>query len=506
MTHYLGVDIGTFETKGVLVDGAGNIVASAARAHRMIVPQPGWAEHRAEEDWWGDFVHVTRKLLAQSAVAPGSIRAIGCSAIGPCMLPVDAAGAPLCNAVLYGVDGRAAREVDELTAEIGAEVLLDRCGNALTSQSVGPKILWLRRNWPEIYAAAHRIVSSTPFLVHRLTGAWVIDHHTAASFSPLYLADEQAWSTELAGDIIEPTRLPELVWTTDIVGEVSAGAAAETGLAAGTPVIAGTIDAAAEAISVGVTRPGDMMLMYGSTVFIILLTAERVRDPRLWYAPWLIKGRHASMSGLATSGTLTHWFRDRFARDLDPATAFAELAAEAEQSPPGANGLVLLPYFSGERTPIHDPQASGVLFGLNLTHSRGDIYRALLEGIACATNHIVETYTQAGQRPERVRAVGGGTRNRVWAQATSDISGLAQTVCSHTIGASYGDAFLAALGVGDVAVDDIARWNPPETTIEPAPSEVTRRQYRVYREIYERNADLMRELGNGGGPVKPASV
>jgi xylulokinase len=115
MTHYLGVDIGTFETKGVLVDGAGNIVASAARAHRMLVPQPDWAEHRAEEDWWGDFVHVTRKLLATSAVAPGSIRAVGCSAIGPCMLPVDAAGTPLCNAVLYGVDGRATREVDELT-------------------------------------------------------------------------------------------------------------------------------------------------------------------------------------------------------------------------------------------------------------------------------------------------------------------------------------------------------------------------------------------------------
>jgi xylulokinase len=497
MTYYLGVDIGTFETKGVLVDGTGNIVASAARGHQMLVPQPGWAEHRAEEDWWGDFAHVTRELLATSGVAPGSIRAIGCSAIGPCMLPVDAAGAPLCNAVLYGVDGRAAREVDELTSEIGAEVLLDRCGNALTSQSVGPKILWLKRNRPELFAAAHKIVSSTSFLVHRLTGTWVIDHHTAANFSPLYMADEQAWSTELAGDIVETTRLPELAWTTDIAGEVSAAATAETGLAAGTPVIAGTIDAAAEAISVGVTAPGDMMVMYGSTVFIILLTGERVRDPRLWYAPWLFEGQHASMSGLATSGTLTHWFRDRFAPELDPATAFAELAAEAEQSPPGANGLVLLPYFSGERTPIHDPHASGVLFGLNLTHSRGDIYRAFLEGIACGTNHIVETYSEAGQRPERVRAVGGGTKNRVWSQATSDISGLAQTMCNRTIGASYGDAFLAAMGVGDVAVDDIARWNPPAATIDPAPSEATRRQYRVYREIYQRNADLMRELGQG---------
>ena len=126
--------------------------------------------------------------------------------------------------------------------------------------------------------------------------------------------------------------------------------------------------------------------------------------------------------------------------------AFARLAKEAEASPPGASGLVMLPYFSGERTPIHDPQAKGVIFGLNLTHDRGDIYRALLEGIACGTNHIIETYREIGQMPQKLLAVGGGTRNRVWSQATSDISGMAQTVCEKTIGACYGDAFLAALG------------------------------------------------------------
>ena len=180
-----------------------------------------------------------------------------------------------------------------------------------------------------------------------------------------------------------------------------------------------------------------------------------MRDPRLWYAPWLFPGQHASMSGLATSGTLSHWFRDQLARDLDPATAIPALAAEAEQSPPGAKGLVLLPYFSGERTPIHDPHAKGVLFGLNLTHTRGDIFRALLEGIAYGTNHIVETYLDAGADPRKMFAVGGGTRNRVWAQATSDVSGRTQIVRRRTVGASYGDAFLAALAVGDVRRSDI---------------------------------------------------
>ncbi|MDH3452616.1 MAG: FGGY-family carbohydrate kinase, partial [Gammaproteobacteria bacterium] len=459
MTYTLGIDIGTFESKGVLVDANGLIVASAAKPHEMLVPQPGWAEHRPREDWWDDFKHIARSLLDETGIAPGDVKAVACSAIGPCMLPVDAAGEPLMNAVLYGVDNRAEREVEELTQRIGEDVLLDRCGNALTSQSIGPKILWLQRHRPEIFAQAAKILSSTSYLVFRLTGEYVIDHYTAANFSPLYIVDELDWSSELADDIVPLDALPRLAWSTEIAGYLTPAAARETGLAEGTPVTAGTIDAAAEALSVGVTRPGDMMLMYGSTIFIITLTDARVRDPRLWYAPWLLEGQHASMAGLATSGTLTHWFRDQAARDLDPAAAFATLAEEAASSPPGAKGLLLLPYFSGERTPIHDPFAKGCLFGLNLTHTRGDIYRALLEGIAHGTNHVFETYREVGQAPTRVLAVGGGTKNRIWCQSTSDICSVDQIVCEKTLGASFGDAFLAAVAVGSAAIDDVADWN-----------------------------------------------
>jgi xylulokinase len=229
-----------------------------------------------------------------------------------------------------------------------------------------------------------------------------------------------------------------------------------------------------------------MMLMYGSTIFIIEITQRRVADSRLWYAPWLFPGQHASMSGLATSGTLTHWFRQQFTRELDPETAVVALTQEAEQSPPGAKGLVVLPYFSGERTPIHDPQAKGMIFGLNLTHERGDLFRALLEGIACGTNHIFETYADLGQEPARIFAVGGGTKNRVWAQATSDISGRAQIVREKTIGASYGDAFLAAMAVGDAKAADIEQWNPIATTFSPDPAlrERYARLYRVFRDLY----------------------
>lgn len=495
MSFTLGIDIGTFESKGVLVDAQGAIVASAARPHKMIVPRPGWAEHRADEDWWDDLTYITRRILDESGVAPADIRALACSAIGPCMLPVGADGRPLMNAVLYGVDGRAAREVDELTARIGEDVLLDRCGNALTSQSIGPKILWLKRNRPELYAATAKVLTSTSYLVYRLTGAYVIDHYTAANFSPLYRVDTLAWSDELADDIIALDKLPRLAWSTEIAGHITPEAAAATGLAAGTPVTAGTVDAAAEALSVGVTRPGDMMMMYGSTIFIITLTDARVRDARLWYAPWLFEGQHAAMAGLATSGTLTHWFRDQLARDLDADEAFARLAEEAASSPPGAKGLLFLPYFSGERTPIHDPLAKGCLFGLDLTHDRGDIYRAVLEGIACGTNHVIETYREVGQAPLRLLAVGGGTKNRIWCQATSDVSGIDQILCEKSIGASYGDAFLAALATGAATIGDIAVWNPVASTVVAAPSPVHERQYRLFRRLYEQTKDIAAELG-----------
>jgi len=496
MSFTLGIDIGTYETKGVLVDHDGQVHSQAKRAHKMLVPEPGWAEHRPEEDWWGDFVYVCQTLLKQSGIDPKDIKAVACSAIGPCMLPVDAQGKPLMNGVLYGVDTRAEVQVQALTERIGESVIIERCGNALTSQSVGPKILWLKQQRPEIYKQTAHVLTSTSFLLQRLTGEIVIDHYTAANFAPLYDVNKQDWIDDLANDIIPLEKLPRLLWSNEIAGEITEAAASATGLVKGTPVTTGTIDAAAEALSVGMDKPGDMMMMYGSTIFIILRTASRVADARLWYAPWLFEGEHASMAGLATSGTLTHWFRDHIAKDLNPEQAFPDLAKEAATSSLGANGLLMLPYFSGERTPIHDAYAKGAIFGLNLTHSRGDLYRALIEGIAHGSRHVTDTFSEVGQTPARVLAVGGGTQNALWLQATSDISGLDQIVSKQSIGASYGDAFLAAMAIGAATKSDIAQWNPPLKTIEAESHPVHEKNHKLFRRLYEQTKDIARELSH----------
>ena len=487
MKHYLGVDIGTYETKGVIVMGDGEIVASAARPHQMTVPQPGWAEHDAERDWWGDFVFVTQKMLAESRIDPKSIAAIGTSAIGPCVLPVDGEGNPLMNAILYGVDTRSTAQIAELNALIGEDNILARCRNALTTQAGGPKILWIKQKRPEIFARTRRILNSTSFVVHRLTGAYTIDHYSAGSYNHLYLPDRLEWSDELAPGIVDPALMPDLMWTTDIAGHVTKAAAEVTGLAAGTPVIAGTIDAAAEAVSVGVTSPGQMMVMYGSTIFIIEITGQPVQDSKLWYAPWLFRGQHAAMAGISTTGTLTHWFRRIAAQELPPADAILTLNREAEASPPGANGIVVLPYFSGALTPLYDPSARGLIHGLDLTHTRGDLFRAILEGVAQATRHVFETYKTAGQPPQQVFAVGGGTKSKVWSQATSDTCNATQHLREKTWGASYGDAFLAALAVGDAKPGDMDQWNPVVRSIAPRADlkALYDHQHQTFRGLYQ---------------------
>ena len=493
MRYTLGVDIGTYESKGVLADASGRVVATATRAHEMLVPQPGWAEHRADADWWGDTVAIVRELLAGSGVDPRAIAAVATSAIGPCMLPVDADGRPLMNGVLYGVDTRASAQIAALNARWGEERIIALSGNALTSQMVGPKILWLRETHPELFARTATVMSSTSYLVLRLTGERTIDHYTAANYAPLYDVATLGWSDALADGIITQDRLPRIGWATEIAGHVTQAAAAETGLAVGTPVTFGTIDAAAEAVSVGVRAPGQMMLMYGSTIFIIEVTAQAVRDPRLWYAPWLTPGLHASMSGLATSGTLTRWFRDRFA----PGVSWETLVAEAAETPRGAKGILCLPHFSGERTPIHDPGAKGAFLGLDLTHTRGDVFRAVLEGIASGTAHVLDTYREAGAPPETILAVGGGTKNPVWLQATSDLGGVPQVVREKTVGASYGDAFLAAVAAGLADPGDIEAWNPPARTVTPAPVPAYERQYPLWKELYLRTRDISHALGAG---------
>lgn len=199
MAYYLGIDIGTFESKGMLIDGDGNTAATSSRAHLMESPEPGYAEHDANTAWWGDFCGISKDILRKTGVDPKEIKGIGCSGIGPCCLPVDENDRPLRKAILYGVDVRAAKQIDRLNQELGEAYALEKYGNPITSQSVGPKILWLKEEEPEIYRKAKKFVTCSTFLVARLTGRYVIDHYTAAYFTPMYDIKNCGWDYESIG-------------------------------------------------------------------------------------------------------------------------------------------------------------------------------------------------------------------------------------------------------------------------------------------------------------------
>lgn len=476
---FIGIDIGTASSKAVAVTEKGHIVAQVSRPHHTSSPRPGWYEHDAERMWWGDTTHLLAELLTQ--VSADQVEALCVSGIGPCVLVTDEMGQPLRPAILYGIDSRATAEIEEMTGHLGEEALLQHCGNRLTTQAVGPKLAWIARNEPHIWHNTRRWFSASNFIVFRLTGEYIVDHYTASGSSPLYDLPalgwwDQGWEMPASG-----LARPILAWPGETVGTVTAEAAAATGLKRGTRVLAGTIDALAEAYSVGSRNIGDTMIMYGSTMFMIQTVHQPAIHAGLWTLTGRVPGTYSLAAGMATSGLITTWFADTVGNNV-PA-----LVEEAGRVPAGAEGLVLLPYFSGERTPLFDPQARGCWLGLTLNHTSGHLYRSILEGVAYGVRHNLETMREAGAQAVRLLAVGGGTRGDLWVRIVSDVTGMPQELAGITIGASYGDARMAA----DASTIDTVGWNPAVAIVEPSP--VTAALYDNFYGIYRRMYPALKE-------------
>lgn len=493
----MGIDVGTYSSKGVLVDLDGTVQKSVTIEHKMDIPRPGWAEQDADGIWWADTVELCRSLLNGDPYRGDDVAALGVSAIGPCMLPLDKECRPLRPGILYGVDARATQEIQILNARLGTKTILEFSGMALSSQAVGPKILWFRNNEPDLWDQTSMITTASSYLVFRLTGKHVMDRHTASHYMPLMDIQTLEWSGRFASEIVSLRKLPCLGWSDELAGGVTQTTAEETGLQAGTPVAVGAVDALSEAISVGVSRPGDLMIMYGSTAFFILVLDEPVPDERVWTVAGAFRPQYNLAAGMATTGSLTRWFRDQLAKDLVEDQAYAQLFHRVQKVPAGSGGLLVLPYFSGERTPINDPEARGVIAGLTLAHTRDHLFRAILEGVAYGIRHNFETFQKIGASIERIVAVGGGAQSEDWLQIVSDVAGVSQVVPSITIGASYGDAFLAGLAAGLVSRDDMDTWVKTERVVSPRPEtrKVYEALYQDYLGLYQETKSIVHRLG-----------
>lgn len=486
----LGIDIGTASSKAVLATPDGEIVASATTPHDMSLPHPGWAEMDAEEVWWGDIVALTKQLVNDEN--RDAIAAMCVSGVGPCLLLCDENLSPQRPAILYGIDMRATDEIAELTERLGAAAIVNRGGTPLSTQAVGPKMLWVQRKEPHVWERSTRWFNSSSYVVAKLTGEYVLDHHTASQCDPLYDINSFRWLDDWVDEIAPGIEMPRLAWPSEIVGHVTALAAEETGLRTGTPVAAGTVDAWAEAISVGVRRPGDLMLMYGSTMFFVQVLPGLRTSPLLWTTAGVEPQTYTAAAGMATSGSLTTWMRE-----LMGGVDFETLIKEASATPPGADGLLVLPYFAGERTPVFDPDARGVIAGLSLRHSRGHVFRATYEGIAFGIKQILSLLDEVAQDlPRRIVAVGGGTKGELWTRVVSDITGRPQIVPKETIGASFGDAWMAGVGAGVISSD--TEWVRDPEVIQPDPTtkDVYDDLFAGYEDLYLSTRDVVHRLAN----------
>jgi xylulokinase len=490
----IGIDIGTSSTKAVAVDAEGSVHALERAEHGVDMPSPRCVEQDAETVWWDQSCDVLRRLTARIAATSHRVCALAISGLGPCVLPCDAKLRPLRPAILYGIDMRAELEIGELNAELGADRILAGGGSQLTSQAGGPKLMWLRRHEPAVWMRTAGFFTASSFVIARLTGEYVMDRHSASQFNPMYDLARSEWSS-WADEIAAGVPLPRLVWSDEVCGVVHSEAAATTGLPVGIPVLGGTVDAWAEAHSVGVTRPGEILLMYGSTMFLVAPSVPGPAHPGLWRTAGLTPGSQSLAAGVATSGLLTGWLEELSGR---PA---AELSEAAGAIPPGAEGLMLLPYFAGERSPLFDPGARGVAIGLHLRHGAAHIMRAVYEATAMSVRHVMQAFagirmgdaTAATQW--RMSAAGGGTNSALWMQIVSDVTGQPQRVPEQTIGASYGDALLAAVAIGMASPD--ADWTRTARVVEPRRdlAELYDTRFATYLDLYPATRELIRSLG-----------
>jgi xylulokinase len=471
----LGIDIGTTATKALLLDPERGIVAEAERVAHLHSSKPGWAEEDPAE-WWTNVCSLCRELVTPKT----EVAAVGVTGMVPCTILLDQHGKQLHWSVQQN-DARTTDEVQELRRRLADARVLERTGSAVTQQSTGPRLLWFATHEPDVWSKTRWIMGSYDYIAMRLCGERAVESNWALE-SGLYDLEAGHW----AEDIVEaagahPSLLPPVASPDDIVGRLTNEAARETGLASGIPVVAGCADHIGSAFAAGLLEDGDLLIKLGGAGDILLIVDEPLVDDRLFLDFHLIPGSYVSNGCMATSGSLIRWFQEQVAGG----TALTELDQEAAAAGPGAGGVVALPYFLGEKTPINDPSATGAFVGLRLTHTRGHLFRAVLEGIAFGFRHHLDVFRERGHAPQRVRVADGGSRSRVWTQVTADILGLPLEKVAMRSGSAMAAAFSAGRGV-DAFQDwhDIERFVSVTEVVEPVPASEYDRNYGIYRALY----------------------
>ncbi|MBC8446110.1 MAG: xylulokinase [Chloroflexi bacterium] len=485
MEVLLGIDVATTGAKALLIDETGTVVASAQADYLLSMPQPLWSE-QSPADWWNGVVTCVRQALTQGNVDPAAVAAVGLTGQMHGLVLLDAAGDVLRPAILWN-DQRTAAECAWITEKVGRQRLLALTGNPALPGFTAPKLLWVRRHEPAIYARIAHVLLPKDYIRYRLTGGMATD--LAGASGTLWLdVPGRRWSSEVLSALEVPADwLPPVHEGPQVTGAVSPGAADEIGLSPGTPVVAGAGDQAAQAIGVGAVRPGVVALTLGTSGVIFAPTDEPVIESqgRLHAFCHAVPGRWHLMGVMLSAGGSLRWCRDTLA----PGVAFDDLLAPVADVPAGSENLLFLPYLTGERTPHPDPLARGAFVGLTMRHTQAHLTRAVLEGVAFGLRDCVELLRTAGSDAQmQVRISGGGARSPQWQQIIADVLQTELVTVSTIEGAAYGAALLAGIGAGFWPNADAACTAVVQSTTQVSPqaglAECYHALYNHYRRLY----------------------
>lgn len=498
----LGIDVGTTGVKAILADAQGMLIAGAGEEYPTVYPRPNWAE-QDPDDWWRATAGVLARLLRGNAAVAERIAAVSVSSQAPTLVLVDVQGTPL-HPALPWLDRRSAAQCAWLHDQVGEEAIVAANGGRIDPYYLAPELLWMRDERPDVYRAAHRALVCNGYIVLKLTGAFTFD----ASHGPLTLLFDAAhnnWSTALVERMgLNPALLPSASDCGEVVGVVTPEAAQATGLPAGTPVLAGMVDATAAALEAGLVSSGDAGEMTGQSTVLIVSSDRPYFGRELIPCGHAVAGQWLVVGAQVASGGALRWFRDQLGEperrraEQEGVDAFDLLTALAAESPPGANRLVFLPYLYGERSPIWDSDARGVFFGLSLATRKGDLVRAVMEGAAYGLRHNMEVAEAASFPARSLACVGGGARSALWNQIKADVIGRPVHLPRAATGAPMGNAILAAAAAGvhrDVATA-VAAMVVHGRSFAPDPANAARYDalYAVYRRLYPALKDLFAEM------------
>ena len=482
---FLGMDVGTGGTRAVVVDAGGRVIASAACEHEPFkTAHPGWAE-QDPEDWWRAAKESIRLALAAAPEAHEPIAAIGLTGQMHGAVMLDENGAVLRPALIW-CDTRTQPECDWLTEKIGYEKLIElTCNPALPNFTV-TKLLWVRTHQPEIFAKIRHILCPKDYVRYRLTGEFAIDVQEASG-TLLLDVTHRRWSREVAEAAgIEESWLPKLYESPEVCARISESAAGLTGLAAGTPVVAGAGDQGAGAVGMGILAAGSVSATIGTSGVVFAATAAPIKDPkgRLHTFCHAVPGLWHVMGVTQSAGLSFRWLKETFFAGAN----YDELTAAAEKIPAGSDGLEWAPYLLGERTPHLDPAVRAAFVGISTIHTGPHFVRAVLEGVAYSLKDTFTLFAELGIPVSGIRLGGGGARGPLWRKIQAGIYGHAVEVLTAEEGGAFGCALMAGVGVGHWANLDEACAQAIEVAqrIEPDAGDVAayRAGYAQWRKLY----------------------